>query len=425
MIDPLRTIDPAGREDFPIGETIKVGILQPSEHFESFTKGARLAAAEINSNGGILGAKVELIEKDTAYIVDDLFLPATHERPSVVNKGYFDQVINLHPDSSTNTDPVQVAKDLFEKAGVVAILDPIYPIGYDTAVELAPVLRLSPLMQTTVDPSYYSPNDLVFPVADSNMLQGKLLADFAVKVLDAKWVAGVYQVGDMYSKGLVSAAMAEFSNHGGGNVANGTYYLGDTDFANPLSRIYRGNPDVIIVSGFGEETALFIQAARDFGIETPILGDNATGTPGLFDILKDKENTYYVTNFIEEWTFAAAYASAYTSMFGNRPDGTAAAGYDVLYLLKAALETARSTDSVDMREALYNLTNFRAATWIYHYNLFRHPAKRAGIVDVSGKYKPAYATIEPSSVDFRHPGASWHVQIIDQVWRDENIQVPE
>lgn len=421
MIDPLRIIDSVGREDLLIGETIKVGILlQPREHFESFTKGARLAAAEINSNGGILGAKVELIEKNTVYIVDDLFLPATNMMPSVVNSEYFDQVVNLDPDSSKNTDPVQVAKDLFEKAGVVAILDPIYPIGYDIdIVELAPALRLSPLMQTTAHPSYYSPNDLVFPVADSNTLQGELLADFAVKVLHAKRAAVVYEVGDRYSEGLVWAAMAEFSNQGGAYVGDTAYYPGHTNFATPLSRINMTNPDVIIVSGFGEKTALFMQAARNFGIEIPILGGNATGTPGLFDILKDKENTYYVTNFIEEWAFAAAYASAYTSMFGNRPDGTAAAGYDALYLLKAAIETARSTDSVDMREALYNLTNFRAATWIYHYNLFRHPVKSAGIVDVLGKYRPFYAMIEPSSVDFRHSRAHWIVRIIEQDWWPE------
>ena len=392
-IDVPSTIDCVDREDLLIGETIKVGLLQPGEHFESFAKGARLASAEINASGGILGTKVELIERDTEFVM--------HGLPTL--------------DLSTNMHPLQVAKDLIEKAGVIAILDPIYPIGYDTdSVELAPVLRLSPQRQTAVHHPYYGADYLVFSVADSNTLQGELLADFAAKVFRAKRAAVVYQAKSTYSLSFVNAFRSEFSDQGGAIVADHTYYIADTNFSDPLSRIHRANPDVIIVSGFGKETTLFIQAARDFGIETRILGDNTVGTAKLFEILEDKENVYYVTNFIGDPVFST-FSAAYTSMFGGRPDGTAAAGYDAMYLLKVAVETARSTDSADMSEALFlNLTNFQMATRTYHYNLFGRPVKSAGIVDVSGKYTPTYAHIEPSSVDFRDPRADWHVTIIDE-----------
>ena len=399
-IDVPSTINCVDHEDLLIGETIKVGILQPGEYFKSFAKGARLASAEINASGGILGAKVELIERDTEFMMHGL------------------STLDL----STNMHPLQVAKDLIEKAGVVAILDPIYPIGYDTdIVELAPVLRLSPRMQTTVHHPYYGAAYLVFSVADSNTLQGELLADFAAKVFRAKQAAVVYQAKNTYSLSLINAFRSEFSNQGGAIVADDIYYMADTNFSDPLSRIHRANPDVIIVSGFGKETALFIQAVRNFGIETRILGDNMVGTAKLFDILEDKENVYYVTNFIGH----SVFSSAYLSMFGGHPDGTAAAGYDAVYLLKVAVETARSTDSVDMSEALFlNLRNFQPATRTYHYNLFGLPVKSAGIVDVSGKYPHPYAQIEPSSVDFRDPRADWHITIIDEDWDNLPEQFP-
>ena len=399
-IDVSRTIDCVDREDLLIGETIKVGILQPGDHFESFAKGARLASAEINASGGIFGAEVELIERDTEFMLHGL------------------STLDL----STNMHPLQVAKDLIEEAGVVAILDPIYPIGYgDDIVELAPVLRLSPRMQTihhpyygTVPHPYYGADYLVFSVADSNTLQGELLADFAVKVFRAERAAVVYQAKNTYSLSLVNAFRSEFSHQAGAIVADDTYDLADTNFSELLSRIHRANPDVIIVSGFGKETALFIQAARDFGIETRILGDNTVGTAKSFEILEDKENVYYMTNFIDDLVFST-FSAAYTSMFGGHPDGTAAAGYDAVYLLKVAIETARSTDSADMSEALFlNLTNFQAATQTYHYNMFGYPVKSAGIEDVSGKYSSTYAWIEPASVDFRDPRAGWHVAIIDE-----------
>ena len=394
----------------PIGETIKVGILQPNGHFDSFARGARFAAAEINASGGILGKKVELISRDTESIMGDLFLPATEERPPVVNIPYIDQVVNLSFNSSTNIHSIQVAKDLFEKVGVAAILDPIYPIGHDIySVELAPALRLSPRLQKTASVPPYSADDLVFPVADSGTRQGELLANFAATVFKAKGAAVVYQAGDPYSVNLHHAFSSEFRKHGGGNVADGTYYMGDTDFTDTLSRIRGSITDVIIVSGFGEETAWFIQAARDFGIKTPILGDNAMGTAKLFDILKDKENTYYLTHFIDSWKFPSAYTLAYTSMFGSRPDGTAAAGYDALYLLKVALETAGSAAAVDIREAIANLTNFQAATQTYHYNQFRRPVKDAYIVDVALEY-PEYAKLEHAT-DF---STDWHIRIDEE-----------
>lgn len=401
----------------PIGETIKVGILQPNGHFDSFAKGARFAAAEINASGGILGKKVELISRDTGSIIEDLFLPATDERPSIVNIPYIDQVVNLSFDSSTDTHPIQVAKDLFEKVGVVALLDPIYPIGHDIYnVELAPALRLSPRLQKTASVLSYSADDLVFPVADSSTRQGELLANFAATVFKAKRATVVHQVGDHYAIDLQDGFFSEFGKHGGENVADGTYYMGDTDFTDTLSRIRGSTPDVIIVSGFGEETAWFIQAARDFGIETPILGDNAMGTAKLFDILKDKENTYYLTHFIDSWKFPSDYTLGYTSMFGNRPDGTAAAGYDALYLLKVALETAGSATAVDIRETIVNLTNFQAATQTYHYNQFRHPVKDAYIVDVALEY-PEYAKLEHAT-DF---STDWHIRIDEEDWEPEQV----
>ena len=396
-IDVPSTIDSVSREDLLTGETIKVGILQPGEHFKSFAKGARLAAAEVNASGGILGAKVELIRRDTEFTM------------------HGHHILDL----STNMHPLQVAKDLIEKAGVVAILDPLYPTG-SAPDELAPVLLLSHRMQTAVHHPYYGGDYFHFPVADSNTLQGVLLADFAAEGFRAKRAAVVYQAKSTYSLGLVNAFRSEFYNQGGAIVADDTYSLGDTNFSDLLSRIHKENPDVIIVSGFGKETALFIQASRDFGIETPILGDNAIGTPGLFDILKDKENTYYVTNFFKGSIFTSAYTSAYTSMFGIGPDGTAAAGYDAVYLLKFAVETARSTDLVDMSDALYfDLRYFQAATLTYYYDLFGRLVKSASIVDVSGKYTPVYAVTEPSSEAFRHPNAYWGIAIIDEDYEPE------
>ena len=133
------------------------------------------------------------------------------------------------------------------------------------------------------------------------------------------------------------------------------------------------------------------------------------GTAKLFDILKDKENTYYLTHFIDSWKFPSAYTLGYTSMFGSRPDGTAAAGYDALYLLKVALETAGSATAVDIREAIVSLTNFQAATQTYHYNQFRHPVKDAYIVDVALEY-PEYAKLEHAT-DF---STDWHIRIDEE-----------
>ena len=53
-------VAPADTTTLPI---LKVGLIQPSEHYTSFAKGAKLAQAEINQAGGVLGMQVAFIER--------------------------------------------------------------------------------------------------------------------------------------------------------------------------------------------------------------------------------------------------------------------------------------------------------------------------------------------------------------------------
>ena len=50
--------------DADIGPTLKIGLIQPRDHFASFADGAKVALSQVNASGGLLGMQVEFIERD-------------------------------------------------------------------------------------------------------------------------------------------------------------------------------------------------------------------------------------------------------------------------------------------------------------------------------------------------------------------------
>ena len=45
-------------------ETLKIGVIQPSQYYSSFARGAEIARMELNAAGGVLGMPVEFVVRD-------------------------------------------------------------------------------------------------------------------------------------------------------------------------------------------------------------------------------------------------------------------------------------------------------------------------------------------------------------------------
>lgn len=336
--------------------TLKVGLIQPSEHYTSFAKGAKLAQAEINQAGGVLGMQVAFIERDNR--------PAT---------GPF-------PDPTTAAFTVEAAKELIEMEKVIAILGPVYSTN---AVEVAPISPI-PVLPAATGANVTEAGDFIFLIGVSNAVQAETMAEFAVNTLGKKTAMTIHQDGDVYSIGLTKAFRTNFSQLGGTVVGDEEVYkVGDTTFSEQLKRILTANPDALFISSFAPEAPLLMKAAREIGIESVFLGSDGWEGDTFFTTLEDNaplEGAYYTTSSNDPSTPGAQkFAAAYMAMFGSAPDGTALSGYDAMRILASAIEAVKSTDPVAIRDAIQAITDYEGAASIARFNEDRHAIRIKGV----------------------------------------------
>ena len=223
------------------------------------------------------------------------------------------------------------------------------------------------------------PNDLMFLVAGSNVLQAKLLAKVVVEQLQKKTAGMIWQDKDVYSEGFVQSFKQSFEALGGSIVVEETYTGNDVMmFDTQLTAIKEAKPDVLLLASFPGAVPRIMQQARDMGITSTFVGSDGWDDPLISTTLDDNDpvDGYYCTNLDSATTeFNTAYHAKYGSV-----DGIAATGYDALYLLKMAIESVGSTDDPGaIRDAIAEITNYEGATSISSFDMNRNPVKSVGV----------------------------------------------
>lgn len=355
---------------------LKVGVIQPSKYYTSYTKGAELARAELNAAGGILGMQVEFVPRDNQTSPDAFPMPEA---------------------------TIQVATELVEMEKVAAILGPIFSTN---AVEIAPIINI-PTLAAATDARVTKAGEFIFVVGAPNSLHGQGLAEFAVNELAAKTAATIYQDADVYSMGHLNAFNERFKALGGEIAVADVYQAGDKDFSAQLAKVKAAAPDVLMLSSFAPEVPLLIKQAKDMEITATIIGGDGWADPELFfNTLEDNtplDGSYFTTGLSDPSNAPPStqtFIAAYTEMYGMTPDSVAASGYDGLKLLAMGIETAASTDAVAVRDAIAAITDYAGATLISRYDENRNPVKEiGGVLEIrDGKTQPYVAMPETDAM---------------------------
>lgn len=158
--------------------TIKIGIIQPSGYYSSFSKGAQLAQTQINNSGGIFGMEIKFIIMDNQ---------GTRPIPNA-------------------QESVRVAKTLVQQENVIAILGPIFS---NNSVQVGPVVQQlgRPLISGSAGKDVTSAGDFVFLVVPPTPVQGGVMAKFAYDAseLGAKTAATIFHADSAYTETLAQA----------------------------------------------------------------------------------------------------------------------------------------------------------------------------------------------------------------------------
>jgi branched-chain amino acid transport system substrate-binding protein len=328
VLAPVRAADP-----------IKLGLSGPftggsASMGVSMRDGVKLAVAEINKAGGVLGRPFELVERD---------------------------------DEARNEVGVQIAQELINKEQVVATLGFINT-GVAQAAERFYQEAEIPVMNNVATGSiltkqFVAPefaNNYVFRNAANDTIQSAMIVDEAITTRGYKAPAILADSTNYGQLGRQDLERA-LTSKGVKPVAEEKFNIGDTDMTAQLLRAKQAGADVILTYGIGPELAQIANGMAKLGWKLPMVGswtlsmasfiDNA-GPNGDGAIMP--ETFIQVPSTPKRKAFIEAYEAAYK--IDRMPSPVSAAqGYDSVYLLAAAINQAKSTNGPKIRAALENL----------------------------------------------------------------------
>jgi branched-chain amino acid transport system substrate-binding protein len=321
-------------------EPIKIGVTGPytggsAPMGVSMRDGVKLAVAEINATGGVLGRPLQIVERD---------------------------------DEAKNERGVQVAQELINKEKVVATLGFI-----NTGVALAsqrfyqeakiPVIdnvATGSIVTKQFIPSTGFKDNYVFRNAANDTIQSAMIVDIAVvkqKHTKVAILADSTNYGQLGREDLEKALAAK----GLKPVAVEKYNIKDVDMTAQLLKAKQGGAEVVLTYGIGPELAQIANGMEKLNWKVPMVGSWTLSMGNFLDNAgKNGDGAMMPQTFIQDpntpkrKAFIEAYQKTYKVDRIPSPV-SAAQGYDSVYLLAAALKQAGSTDGEKVRAALENL----------------------------------------------------------------------
>jgi branched-chain amino acid transport system substrate-binding protein len=320
-------------------EPIKVGLSGPftggsSSMGVSMRDGVKLAVAEVNKNGGVLGRPIQLIERD---------------------------------DEAKNELGVQIAQELINKEHVVATLGFI-----NTGVALAsqrfyeeaeiPVIN-NVATGTAITGQFKKPdydNNYIFRTSAYDTIQAGMMVDEAIKNRGYKKVAILADSTNYGQLGREDLEKA-LDKAGVKAVAVEKFNIKDVDMTAQLLRAKESGAEALLCYGIGPELAQIANGRAKLGWNVPMITAWPSSMQSFLDIAGANGNGVMMPQtFIEDMTLPKrkAFLEAYYKTYGVTKIPTPVAGaqgYDSVLLLAAAIKQAGSTDGPAIRAALENL----------------------------------------------------------------------
>ena len=371
LITPL----PAASDE----ETIKIGFLYTTPNRNNSRYGAELATIQLNETGGVRGIPIQLIAHD---------IPVQR---------FISENIN-------DTEYVtELALALIVEEEVSAIVGPNRSTYAVVVGEIAQNHGIPMMTTSATNPSVTAAGDFVFMAAFTDDFQGKAMAAFAFRDLEARTAAVLTHKDDVYSEGLSQTFIDNFTAHGGEVVADEFYAAGDTDFTVQLTTIAEATPDVIFSTGFSPEVPLLVRQAREeIGITATFIGGDSWDNIALIEAAGAViDGSFFSSGFSAEagpsdlGEDAYQFVTAYTAMFGVIPEGGAALGYDALRLVVQAMRRADDLTPTAIRDQLAATMNYSGATFISGYDENRHTSKSVVVKRIVHGEVQFHKLIEP------------------------------
>ena len=300
----------------------------------SMRDGIRIAAAEINAGGGLLGRRVELVERD---------------------------------DEASNELGAQIVREFVNRERVVAGLG-IVNTGvalasqrhYQTArIPVITSVATGTLITRQFQPPEF-PENYVFRVSANDTLQAEVIVDEAVSRRGFRRLAILH---DATNYGILGSAdlAATLRAQGIEPVAIERFQLRQTDMRPQLEHARAAGAQAVLTYGIGPELAHIANGMARMDWRVPIIGSWTLAMSNFIEIAgRNAEGARMPQTFIQaprttkQRAFMEAWREATDTARIPVPPA-AAQGYDSMLLLAAAIRQAGSLEGARIRDALENL----------------------------------------------------------------------
>lgn len=356
-----------------IGKTFKLGYdLELSGGVAAYgnagKNGANLAVDEINKAGGIDGKQITVVSKDNKS--------DNAEAATVVSNLINNDKVNAVIGSMTSGAVKSMTPNITK--GAVPL---VTPAGTDD----------------TLTVTNGEVNEYIFRSTFQDSYQGKVLANYTTNELKAKKVVLYYDNSSDYAKGIAKSFEKTYD---GKIVDKVSFQSGDKDFQATLSKIKGEDFDAIVMPGYYNETGLITKQARELGIEQPILGGDGFADPTFITLAGDTAatNVYYVSGYSAKalaTDTTTKFIAAYQAKYKSEPSMFDALSYDAVYMVKQAAEDTKAKTSVDVKDGLTKLKNFKGATGEITVDKDHNPVKEAVVIKLENGKEASATLVKP------------------------------
>jgi len=364
----------AAAEDITIGlATAQTGGLAYAD--QPSLAGFKMAVDEINAAGGLGGKyKITLDIKDTR---------------------------------TDTAATVQAAQELVA-AGVKVLItpcdaDPSIAAGQISQPAQIPTLTFCGTTPTITE----AVGDYMFGTYPADNGQAALLADFAMKK-GYKTAYVLKSPDSAYTLRLPEYFAEVFKKKCGTVAGEGTYTMGQQDFAAEVTKIKAMNPqpDVIMTAAYEPDFPAFLQQLRGAGVTAPVLGSDGIDSPTTTGLGAIADGIVHTTaGFPVDGSKLAAFYDKFKTATGAAPETVyVATGYEIPYILDAAVKAAGSVDGPALRDALANLKDVEVLTGKVTYaGTNRMPVRDITLVEIEGGKRKLVLTAMPDPADVPKP----------------------
>ena len=319
----LLNAGPADAQGKLAGEKVRLGVVMPMAGLfvdwgQHGLIGAEIARDEINAAGGIGGLPVELV------VADDRGDPK--ESVTLTRRlAQTDRVLMIHGSISSSS------------AGVM------FPLAASLKIPIVSPTAAAPGLTDKSRPWAF----LMNPGAARALGTG--LAALRKQNPSVKKAVVLYNSADAISTAEATRVMpAVFQQANVESADTITFQTADLDFSAQVTRALSKQPDMLFLGSGSREAALIAKEARKQGFKGPIQGGVATATPDLVTIGGEAVEGWFTTTYA--WnerptprvqTFVKKFLEKSS---GKRPNSSALAMYDQLFISKSCVETAGVTN---------------------------------------------------------------------------------